>query len=104
MVVNSHQATGDNRIMSVIRYHLVGPERVGKELFVVRKVGNQVEFKMAVNGPIYWTNSGEFRDAVGSEKALKKLVRHKDKMFLKGLWQGGRARANELGLRKWYVS
>lgn len=89
---------------AVLTYHFVGPERVGKELFDVRVAGNLVYFRFAPKGPEHWANSGEFRAATGTEKDLKKLVRHQDKMFIQQLWGGGRTAAREGGLPKWCIS
>lgn len=87
-----------------ITYHLYGNERVGREVFVRRVEGNKVYFVFAVHGPLYWANSGEFRDATGDEKKVKKLVRHQDRMFFNRLWGGGRTAAREGGLPKWCIS
>jgi hypothetical protein len=87
-----------------ITLNFYGTERTGKEVFFDRVEDNLVYFRFSQTGPLYWANRGEFRAATGTEKQLKALVRHQDKMFIKNLWQGGRAKAREAGLRSWYVS
>jgi hypothetical protein len=98
------RATTRNDAHSDVSYHLYGNERVGREVFIQRVEGNKVYFKFADEGPMYWANSGEFRDATGNEKKVKKLVRHQDKMFFNQLWGGGRTAAKEGGLPKWCIS